>query len=71
MKALKPIWKMSENFEVQDVGDNIFLYLFQKEEDMNQVMWASLWSFNKYLLVLHKFEPRDSVSTIGFDRAPF
>ena len=71
VKALKPIWKMSENFEVQDVGDNIFLYLFQKEEDMNQVMWASLWSFNKYLLVLHKFEPRDSVSTIGFDRAPF
>ena len=38
---------------------------------MNRVMWASLWPFNKYLLVLHKFEPGDSVSTIGFDRAPF
>uniref|UniRef100_A0A7N2KPM2 DUF4283 domain-containing protein n=1 Tax=Quercus lobata TaxID=97700 RepID=A0A7N2KPM2_QUELO len=72
VKALKPIWKTSENFEeVYDAGDNIFLFLFQKEEDMNRVMWASLWSFNKYLLVLHKFEPGDSVSTIGFDRAPF
>lgn len=71
VKALKLIWKTSENFEVQDTGDNIVLFLFQKEEDMNRVIWASLWSFNKYLLVLHKFELGDSVSTIGFDKAPF
>lgn len=38
---------------------------------MNRVMWASLWPFNKYLLVLHKFGPGDSVSMISFDRDPF
>lgn len=38
---------------------------------MNRVMWASLWPFNKYLLVLHKFELGDTISTIGFDRTPF
>ena len=71
MKALKPIWKTTENFEVQDAGDNTTLFLFQKEEDMNRVLWASLWSFDKYLLVLHKFGKGDVVSTLSFDRTPF
>ena len=35
VKALKPIWKTSDNFEVQDAGDNTTLFLLQKEEDMN------------------------------------
>lgn len=70
VKALKSIWKTSENFEVQDAEDNTTLFLFQKEVDMNRVLWASPWSFNKYLLVLHKLRKGDSVSTISFDKAP-
>lgn len=38
---------------------------------MERVLWASPWSFNKYLVILHRFEPEDSVSTISFDKAPF
>ena len=71
VKALKPIWKTSDNFEVHDAGDNTTLFLLQKEEDMNRVLWARPWSFDKYLLVLHKFGKGDLVSTISFDRAPF
>jgi len=67
---LKPIWKTSENFEVQDASDNTLLFLFQNEKDMGRVLWSSPWSFDKYLLVLHKFEVGDSVSTISFDKAP-
>ena len=71
VKALKPIWKTLDNFEVQDAGDNTTLFLLQKEEDMNRVLWARSWSFDKYLLVLHKFGKGDLVSMISFDRAPF
>lgn len=71
VKALKPIWKTTDNFEIQDAGDNTTLFLFQNEEDMNRVMWASPWSFDKYLLVLHKLGKGDSISTISFDRTPF
>ena len=71
VKAQKLIWKTTENFEVQDAGDNITLFLFQKEKDMNRVLWASPWSFDKYLLVLHKFGKGDSISTLSFDRTPF
>lgn len=71
VKALKLIWKTKENFVVQDTRDNTTLFLFQKEEDMNRVLWASLWSFDKYLLFLHKLGKGDSISTISFDRSSF
>ncbi|XP_050242113.1 uncharacterized protein LOC126691076 [Quercus robur] len=72
VKALKPIWKKTkENFVVQDTSDNTTLFLFQKEEDMNRVLWASPWCFDKYLLVLHKLGKGDSISTIRFDRSSF
>ena len=38
---------------------------------MNRVLWASPWSFDKYLLVLHKFGKGDSISTLNFDRTLF
>ena len=71
VKALKPIWKATENFEIQDIGDNTTLFLFQNEEDMNRVLWASPWSFDKYLLVLQKLGKGDSVSSLSFDKTPF
>ena len=71
VKALKPIWKTKENFVVQDTGDNTTLFLFQNEGDMNRVLWASPWSFDKYLLVLHKLGKGNSISTISFDRSSF
>ena len=71
VKALKPIWKTKENFVVQDTRDNTTLFLFQKEEDMNRVLWASPWSFDKYLPFLHKLGKGDSISTISFNGSSF
>ena len=71
VKALKPTWKTTENFEIQDVGDNTTLFLFQNEEDMNRVLWASPWSFDKYLLVLQKLGKGDFVSSLSFDKTSF
>ncbi|XP_023924239.2 uncharacterized protein At4g02000-like [Quercus suber] len=69
--ALNPIWKTTENFEVEDDGDNTALLVFRNEEDLDRVPWPSPWTFNKYLLVLHKLGLRESVSSLPFDRAPF
>ena len=42
------------NFEVSDLGENKVMFLFQKKDDMDRVLFLSPWSFDKYLLVLHK-----------------
>ena len=56
MDALHPnkIITHIANFEVSDVGENKVMFLFQQEEDLDRVLMLSPWSFEKYLLVLHK-----------------
>jgi len=69
--ALNPIWKMTKNSKVEDDGDNTALFVFRNEEDLDRVLWSSPWTFDKYLLVLHKLGPGELVSTLSLDKAPF
>uniref|UniRef100_A0A7N2MCS5 DUF4283 domain-containing protein n=1 Tax=Quercus lobata TaxID=97700 RepID=A0A7N2MCS5_QUELO len=69
VRTLKPIWKTIESFEVQDADDNTALFVFMNEEDMNKVLWSSPWSYDKYLLVLHRLGVLESVSTLTLEQA--
>ena len=70
-RVLKTVWKTENNFEVSDVGENKALFLFQKEEDMDRVLMLSPWSFDKYLLVLHKLGVGEAVNQLKFNEAAF
>ena len=47
------------------------MFLFQTKEDMEKVLLLSPWSFDKYLLILHKLVHGEVVKDIKFDRLPF
>ena len=47
------------------------MFLFQKKDDMDRVLFLCPWSFDKYLLVLHKLAHGEAVQDIKFDRTPF
>ena len=47
------------------------MFLFQTKDDMNRVLFLCPWSFDKYLLVLHKLERGEAVKDIKFDKSPF
>ena len=70
-RVLRTVWRTEKNFEVSDVGENKVLFLFQQEEDLDRVLMLSPWSFDKYLLVLHKLEPGEVVSQLKFNKASF
>ena len=62
---------MEYNFEVSDLGENKIMFLFQTNEDMEGVLLLSPWSFDKYLLILHKLVRGETVKDIKFDRSLF
>nr|XP_023875779.1 uncharacterized protein LOC111988216 [Quercus suber] len=70
-RVLRTVWRTEKNFEVNDVGENKVLFLFQQEEDMDRVLMLSPWSFDKYLLVLHKLEVGEAVNQLKFSEASF
>lgn len=70
-RVLKAVWKTERNFEVSDIAKNKVLFKFGKREDMDRVLMLSPWTFNKYLVVLHKLEVGEAANRICFDRALF
>ncbi|XP_023874424.1 uncharacterized protein LOC111986965 [Quercus suber] len=70
-RVLKSVWKAKHSFEVSDLGENKVMFLFQTTEDMEQVLLLCPWSFDKYLLILHKLVCGEAVKDIRFDKSPF
>ena len=70
-KVLKMVWKAENGFEVNDLGDNKVMFLFHTTDDMDRVLLLSLWSFDKYLLILHKLVRGEAVKDVKFDKSPF
>nr|POE56931.1 hypothetical protein CFP56_27882 [Quercus suber] len=70
-RTLKSIWRSIHEFEIRDLGSNIFLLLFSNEADALKIMKQQPWLFNKYLIGLYKPTDSTSVEDAQFDHASF
>ncbi|KAK7860070.1 hypothetical protein CFP56_042179 [Quercus suber] len=71
VRVLKSIWRTEKNFEVCDMGDNKALIHFEEANDLDKVLLLRPWSFDKYLVVLHKLRAGEAVNKLTFNRASF
>lgn len=51
---MKSIWKSSKKFEIEMVGQNLFLILFANEVDTERVMEGRPWFFKKQLVLMER-----------------
>ena len=70
-RALRSVWRTKRDFEVSDLGENRVLFLFQIKKDLDKVLLQGPWSFDKYILLLHKLKVGESVSSLTFHEATF
>ena len=70
-RALISVWRTKRDFEVSDLGENRVLMMFQEKEDLDRVLLQGLWSFDKYILLLHKLEVGESLQNLTFKDAAF
>ena len=64
-------WKTKENFDVSDLGENRALFLFHMTDDLDRVLQLGPWSYDKYLLILHKLQAGESAQKACLDRVSF
>ncbi|MBA0773021.1 hypothetical protein Gotri_008324, partial [Gossypium trilobum] len=65
---MKSIWKTKKKFEIQSVGQNLFLIVFELEEDLETVMECQPWLFKKNLVILDrltKLMERDQIRLVS------
>ena len=70
-RALHSVWRTKQDFEVSDLGENRVLFSFQTKEDLGRVLLQGPWSFDKYILLLHKLKVGESISSLTFHEATF
>ena len=53
------------------MGENRALFLFQTMDDLDRVLQLGPWSYDKYLLILHKLQAGDSAQKACLERVSF
>ena len=70
-RTLKPLWHTMQDFEIQDMGNHVLLFVFKNEVDANRILLGEPWSFDKYLIVLRRYEDDSSLRKLLFATAKF
>lgn len=53
---MRSIWKSSKKFEIEMVGQDLFLITFYDETDMEQIMDGRLWFFRRQLVLFERLD---------------
>lgn len=75
IKAVKEImakaWSSYSEIHISEVGKNMFLFSFQKNEDAIEVLRKCPWFVMSNLLCLEKWNPNVTYNELKFDKVPF
>ena len=70
-RTFRSAWKADGDFEFRDLGNNRALIVFTDEVDMNRVLLQGPWSFDKYLMALHKLGENECITSVSCNKAYF
>lgn len=65
-RTFRPLWRTRRDFEVNDAGNNIVLFDFMLEMDMEKVLMGEPWSFDRHLVVLEQYDGSIQVNELKF-----
>lgn len=70
-RTFKPLWQAENGFKIQKEGDHKILFSFYNKEDVDRILSNELWSFDKYLVVLQRYDKNSSIKELRFDEGSF
>ena len=69
--TLRQLWRCSHGVSINDVGNNLYLAIFEEESNLEEIITKSPWSFDKYLFLLKHFHGDMSPCDVKFKHASF
>ena len=69
--TIQKLWRGLHGVTIKEVGSNLFLAIFVREEDMKEVLDKSPWSFDRKLILLKCFHEDLSPGNVAFKYSPF
>ncbi|XP_050281916.1 uncharacterized protein LOC126722818 [Quercus robur] len=63
-KTFTPLWRSKNGFKIKKEGDQVILFTFDNREEIDQILEAESWSFDKHLMVLQRYDRETDVHDI-------
>ena len=70
-KTFTPIWRSKNGFRIKKESEHVVLFTFDNKGEMEKIMAAKPWSFDKRLMVLQPFGKETNVSDMEFSKVTF
>ena len=71
MRTFRPLWCTKDGFEVMNASNNVLLFAFEREVDVEKVLLGEPWSYDRHLVVLERFDGRKPISELEFKLCSF
>ena len=55
-RTFKPLWRAWKDFKTREAGDHILLFVFELETDVERVQATKSCSFDKHLVLFHRYD---------------
>ena len=55
-KTFTPLWRAKSGFKVKHIEEHVILFSFDNKADVDRILAAEPWSFDKSLMVLNRYD---------------
>ncbi|KAM0928755.1 hypothetical protein ACQ4PT_001971 [Festuca glaucescens] len=69
-KALGPVWCPMKGVECKDLGENLFLFTFQRAVGRKKAVDSGPWMFDNQLVVMEEYVPSKNLDDYAFSHIP-
>lgn len=69
--TFNPIWQSKRGFKIKNLGNHIIHFTFDSESKVDTILSNTLWSFDKHLMILQKYDGVSKIKDLDFNSTPF
>ena len=70
-KTFKPIWRSKNGFKIKKESEHVVLFTFDDKCEMEKIMAAEPWSFDKRLMILQRYGKETNIGEMDFSKDTF
>lgn len=70
-KTFKQLWRSTNGFKIRRLGDRKVLFVFDNLHDVDCIIKNQPWSFDKYLLVIQRYDSDYPTRNLIFNKVTF
>ena len=69
--TFNPLWRSKSGFRMKFIGDHLILFSFDSKEEVDRILAAEPWSFDKSIMVLSRHEHSNPINAVNMSMVSF